>query len=292
MLKSMTGFGAISSETNNYKVSIEIKSLNSKFLDANIRLPKEYLHKDIEVRNILTNRLERGKIGLIIELTEKGEAKAKANINNALVTKYFKELQDLAQTVGAAKEGLLQIALQMPGAIDSNNLNITDDSDWDGINNALLQALQKCEEFRKDEGNLLEKKFTAYIAKIGESLNQVIAQDPRRVQGIRERIKLAFKEFSNEDLIDKNRFEQELIYYIEKLDISEEKVRLQSHLDYFIESMKKEDASGKKLGFIGQEIGREINTIGSKANDAIIQRLVVEMKEELEKIKEQVLNIL
>jgi len=292
MLKSMTGFGSASAETANYRISVEIKSLNSKFLDASIRLPKEYLHKDIEVRNLLSTSLERGKIGLIIELTDKGEVKAKANINKQLVKKYYQELVDVANLSAAPTEGLLAIALQMPGAIDTNAGATTDDSDWVGINSTILQALKKCEHFRLDEGRLLENKFLEYIHKIEHSLTEVIAQDPRRIQGIRDRIKLAFAEFANEEQVDKNRFEQELIYYIEKLDISEEKVRLKSHLDYFVESMKKDDASGKKLGFIGQEIGREINTIGSKANDAIIQRLVVEMKEELEKIKEQVLNIL
>lgn len=292
MLKSMTGFGAATGETANYKVSVEIKSLNSKFLDASIRLPKEYQHKDIEVRNLLSTTLERGKVGLIIELVEKGEVKAKANINKALVHRYYQELEEVATLTGGSKERLLEIALQMPGAIDSGGGNVSDDSDWVGIHSVLLQALKKCEQFRLDEGRMLENKFTEYLQKIEQNLDDVVAQDPRRIQGISERIKVAFAEYANEGQVDKNRFEQELIYYIEKLDISEEKVRLKSHLDYFVESMQRDDASGKKLGFIGQEIGREINTIGSKANDAIIQRQVVEMKEELEKIKEQVLNIL
>ncbi len=292
MLKSMTGFGASTAETNNFKVSVEIKSLNSKFLDASIRLPKEYLHKDIEIRNILSTSLERGKIGMIVELTDKGEAKPKAAINQQLVKKYYQELLQTAQLAGAPTDGLLAIALQMPGAVDTNTGSTDDDADWKGVFATIHQALKKCENFRLDEGKLLENKFSEYIAKIAKSLEEVVAQDPRRIQGIRDRIKLAFAEFANEEQIDKNRFEQELIYYIEKLDISEEKVRLKSHLDYFLASMNNTDASGKKLGFIAQEIGREINTIGSKANDAAIQRLVVEMKEELEKIKEQVLNIL
>jgi len=292
MLKSMTGFGASSAETNNFKVSVEIKSLNSKFLDASIRLPKEYQHKDIEVRNLLSTGLERGKVGMIIELLDKGEAKPKAAINKALVKNYYLELTETARLAGAPTEGLLAIALQMPGAVDSNAGNSETDNDWQVVNDTIQQALLKCVNFRLDEGKLLSNKFSEYITKIEKSLEEVVAQDPRRIQGIRDRIKLAFAEFANEEQIDKNRFEQELIYYIEKLDISEEKVRLKSHLEYFLGSMKNADASGKKLGFIAQEIGREINTIGSKANDAAIQRLVVEMKEELEKIKEQVLNIL
>ena len=292
MLKSMTGFGASTAETNNYKISVEIKSLNSKFLDASIRLPKEYLHKDIEIRNTLSTSLERGKIGMIVELMDKGEAKPKAAINQQLVKKYYQELVQTAQFAGAPIDGLLAIALQMPGAVDSNTGSNDDDADWKGVFATIQQALKKCENFRLDEGKLLGNKFSDYISKIGKSLEEVIAQDPRRIQGIRDRIKLAFAEFANEEQIDNNRFEQELIYYIEKLDISEEKVRLKSHLDYFLTSMNNADSSGKKLGFIAQEIGREINTIGSKANDAAIQRLVVEMKEELEKIKEQVLNIL
>jgi uncharacterized protein (TIGR00255 family) len=292
MLKSMTGFGVAASETERVEINVEVKSLNSKFLDASLRLPKEYSDKDIEVRNLLSGTLERGKVSFSIDLIEKGEAISKISINKTLVKKYFEELLEASQHAGAADTDLFKLALQMPRAIDTSNNKEDLDKEWNDILKVVKIAISKCESFRLSEGKLLEEKFKGYISKIESLLKKIELQDTARTIYIKEKIRNALHEFSLKEEIDENRFEQELIYYIEKLDISEEKVRLKSHLDYFLENLVSEESNGKKLSFIAQEIGREINTIGSKANDAIIQHFVVEMKEELEKIKEQVLNIL
>lgn len=288
----MTGYGLSSLETPNIAVTVEIKALNSKFLDINLKLPKEYSDKELEIRNILGNTIERGKIGLSIEVEEKGEVKPRVTINRELLKEYYKDLKETADLLGASDSELLKLALQMPKAMNTDSDNVEISPIWEVVVKALNEAISKCEEFRVSEGKGLEKKMEEYIHKIGSLLVKVDDADPGRIQVIRERIKNHLVEFELSEQVDQNRFEQELIYYIEKLDISEEKVRLKSHLQYFLETMKSKDANGKKLGFISQEIGREINTIGSKANDALIQRYVVEMKEELEKIKEQSMNIL
>jgi uncharacterized protein (TIGR00255 family) len=291
MLKSMTGYGAASAENEKLAVSVEIKSLNSKFLDLSLRLTKEYADKELEIRNLLNTSVERGKVSLTIDVKAKTELKPKVSINKNLVNHYYKELQAAAEYSGAPKEDLFKIALTLPGSVDNDN-QLSDNSDeWNFITKVLQDAIKKFEDFRLMEGNVLAEKFGEYLAKIESLLVKTEGFDPQRIETIRERIKTHIAEFTQAEM-DQGRFEQELIYYIEKLDISEEKVRLRSHLEYFIEAMKLPDSSGKKLGFMAQEIGREINTIGSKANDANIQRCVVEMKEELEKIKEQVLNIL
>ena len=288
----MTGYGLASLETAELAVTVEIKSLNSKFLDINLKLPKEYVERELEIRNILGNTLERGKIGLSIEVEEKGEVKPKVSVNKELVKQYYDELKDTAKLVGATDADLLKIALTLPKAINSETDNQDNAKIWETIVKALHEAIKKCDDFRLSEGKTLGKKLEDYTHKIEAFLKQVDEADPQRVKAVRERIKNHMAEYEVKEQVDQNRFEQELIYYIEKLDISEEKVRLKSHLQYFLETMKDKDANGKKMGFIAQEIGREINTIGSKANDAIIQRFVVGMKEELEKIKEQSLNIL
>jgi uncharacterized protein (TIGR00255 family) len=292
MLKSMTGYGIASSENENISVTVEIKSLNSKFMDANIKLPREFADRELEIRNILSATLERGKIGFSVELEHKGEVKPKVFVNRELVKQYFKDLKETAAMLNAPDAELLKIALQMPKAIDSDFENVDNNEEWQFIVKAVNEAVKKCEDFRYSEGKVLEQKFTSYIKKVEELLNKISEFDPQRIEGVRTRILGHFNEYKMGEQMDKNRFEQELIYYIEKLDISEEKVRLLNHLEYFMETMKGKESNGKKLGFIAQEIGREINTIGSKANDSSIQRCVVEMKEELEKIKEQVLNIL
>jgi uncharacterized protein (TIGR00255 family) len=292
MLKSMTGYGIASLENEKLAVTVEIKSLNSKFLDAGIKLPREFADRELEIRNLLSSSLERGKIGFSVELEHKGEVKPKVFVNRELVKQYYKDLKETAAMLNASDAELLKIALQMPKAIDSDSENVDSNEEWQFIIKAVNEAVKKCEEFRNTEGQVLAQKFTSYIKKVEELLKKIIEFDPQRIEGVRARIQGHFNEYKLGEQMDKNRFEQELIYYIEKLDISEEKVRLTNHLDYFIESMKGKESNGKKLGFIAQEIGREINTIGSKANDSSIQRCVVEMKEELEKIKEQVLNIL
>lgn len=292
MIKSMTGYGSHTAENDKISVTVEIKSLNSKFLDLNLRLSKEYSDKELDIRNLLNNTIERGKVGLSIDVQSKGGVKPKVFINRELVAFYYNDLKETAAALGATDTDLLKFALQMPKAMESDAENIDNTEDWLLIQKVLNEAIVKCTEFRKDEGKTLSIKFKEYIQTIGECLDKVETFDPQRIEAIRTRIRLHFDEYSKSEQLDNSRFEQELIFYIEKLDISEEKVRLRSHLNYFLEAMDVQESSGKKLGFIAQEIGREINTIGSKANDANIQRFVVQMKEELEKIKEQTLNIL
>jgi uncharacterized protein (TIGR00255 family) len=292
MIKSMTGYGSHTAENDKISVSVEIKSLNSKFLDLNLRLSKEYSDRELEVRNILNNTIERGKVGLNIDVQSKGGVKAKVFINRQLVALYYKDLKETADAIGASETDLFKLALQMPKAMESEAETEENADDWALIQKVLMEAIAKCNEFRTDEGKTLSLKFQEYIKNIGDALTKVEAFDPQRIEAIRTRIRQHFDDYSKSEQLDNSRFEQELIFYIEKLDISEEKVRLRSHLSYFLEAMEGAEASGKKLGFIAQEIGREINTIGSKANDANIQRSVVQMKEELEKIKEQSLNIL
>ena len=288
----MTGYGLSGLETETLAIRVEVKSLNSKFLDINLKISKEYNDRELEVRNLIGVILERGKIGLSLEVEEKGEVTPKVSINRDLVKHYYDDLKATAALVGANEEDLLKVALQMPKAINSDVNSEDNIKIWEQILKALNEALKKCDEFRVQEGKVLQQKMEEYIHKIESLLEKVNQADPGRVLNIRERIKNHINEYNLAEQVDQNRFEQELIYYIEKLDISEEKVRLKSHLQYFLETLKSSEANGKKLGFISQEIGREINTIGSKANDAGIQRFVVEMKEELEKIKEQALNIL
>ncbi|MBC7452057.1 MAG: YicC family protein [Cytophagales bacterium] len=293
MIKSMTGYGSHTAENDAILVSVEIKSLNSKFLDLNLRLSKEYSDRELEIRNLLNNTVERGKVGLSIDVQSKnGVIKPKVFINRELVKLYYQDLKETAEAIGASDSDLFKLALQMPKAMESEAENVDNTEDWVFISKVLNEAIVRCNEFRQDEGKTLAAKFKEYIQSIGDCLTKVEAYDPLRIEAIRQRIRQHFDEYSKSEQMDNGRFEQELIFYIEKLDISEEKVRLRSHLNYFVESMDLPEPSGKKLGFISQEIGREINTIGSKANDANIQRLVVQMKEELEKIKEQALNIL
>lgn len=292
MIRSMTGYGNSSGENDSLKVTAEVKSLNSKFLDLSLRVPKEYSDREFELRNLVSSILDRGKITVSVEIQEKGEANPAVSINRDLVKHYYKDLAETAQLVGATQCDLLRIALTMPKAINLETESSDKPEEWNLIFATVKEAFKKCDEFRLQEGNMLSEKLKEYVHKIDQSLIKVTEFDPQRIAAVRERIHNHFEEFKMNELVDPNRFEQELVYYIEKLDINEEKVRLKSHLDYFLETMNGSDGSGKKLGFIAQEIGREINTIGSKANDANIQRHVVEMKEELEKIKEQVLNIL
>jgi uncharacterized protein (TIGR00255 family) len=292
MIKSMTGYGLSNLETDSLAVRVEVKSLNSKFLDINLKISKEYNEKELEIRNLIANILERGKIGLILEIEEKGDVSPKVTINRELVKQYYKDLKETASLVGAGDTDLFKMALEFPKAVNSDSGSEDNTKVWEQVLKVLADALKKCDEFRTQEGRSLLQKLEEYILKIQNLLLKVDEADPARVQQIREKIKNHLEEYNLTEQVDQNRFEQELIYYIEKLDISEEKVRLKSHLQYFLETLKSSEANGKKLGFIAQEIGREINTIGSKANDASIQRFVVEMKEELEKIKEQSLNIL
>jgi uncharacterized protein (TIGR00255 family) len=290
MLKSMTGFGIAESQTSNYQIKVEVKSLNSKFQDINVKLPRELADKEAEVKTIIGKYLVRGKIGCVIEIISAESTTAEVHINEELFKKYFESYTDLATAVKAYPNEIFKLALQSPNVISSAAND--DVVPFEEIKNMLSEALLKCDDFRQAEGNELERNLKLYIGNIRSGLDIVKEYDPARVEQIRSRIAQHMEVVKEKVTLDTNRFEQEIIYYLEKLDITEEKGRLTRHLDYFDEIMNEKESQGKKLGFISQEIGREINTIGAKANHAEIQRAVVEMKDELEKIKEQSMNIL
>jgi uncharacterized protein (TIGR00255 family) len=292
MIKSMTGYGKGTVDNEKNTIVVEVKSLNSKFLDASIKLPRQFSDKEIEVRTLLNNVLQRGKVNLSIDYVKKGEITSKVSINHDLVRKYYEELSALASSVGAPANDIFRVALQMPDAIVNNTGDETLPEEWEQLYKTIQDALAGCDKFRIEEGRGLSMAIIENIEMIKECLQKVELQDPQRIINLKTRMRNQLKELIESGQHDENRFEQELIYYIEKLDINEEKVRLNSHLNYFLETLTEPGAQGKKLGFISQEIGREINTIGSKANDAEIQKNVVVMKEELEKIKEQINNLL
>ncbi|MBP1630009.1 MAG: hypothetical protein H6Q15_902 [Bacteroidetes bacterium] len=285
----MTGFGKVQTNYNNKTISIEIKSLNSKQADLNLRLPSLYRSKDINLRNQIISSLERGKIDCFIHTEYQGEAQL-LNINPNLFTSYYKQLETLAEKVGAPKDDLLRYVLQIPEISRSSNDELSEEES-DVLINLMQEAIEKAIEFREQEGEVLAKDLRLRIKIIGEKLLEVDKYEGARIEVVRERIQTKLAEVVNGN-IDSNRLEQELIFYIEKLDVTEEKIRLKQHLDYFLETMELPTSQGKKLGFIAQEIGREINTLGSKSNEANMQKIVVEMKDELEKIKEQLLNVL
>jgi uncharacterized protein (TIGR00255 family) len=291
MIKSMTGYGLASADHENGKFSVEIKSLNSKFLELNLKLPKAYSEKELALRNICSKEIERGKASVSINIERPEERLKGATINSKLVIKYYKELELINQSLGANTDNLLPAILNFPEVI-SYTEEVLDEGEWEVINNTFLSALNKFNEFRSMEGDVLKTDLELRIKNILDFFAQVEVLEPQRIPQIRARLNQFLEDNVGKVNIDQNRLEQELIYYIDKLDITEEKTRLRSHCDYFIQTLKSKDANGKKLGFISQEIGREINTMGAKANDAQIQQLVVGMKEELEKIKEQLLNVL
>ncbi len=294
MIQSMTGFGSASIETDKIGISVEIKTLNSKFTDTYCRLPRAFSNREIEVRNLLQKELERGKVEFLLNIVPKDEEAAGTTINRPLVKAYFKDLMQTAKELGfdASPTEVLRMASLMPNAYNTANVSAEEtEEEWKIIVSVINKAITNCKEFRFQEGQITKVKFVEYIEIIEGLLELVIEQDPKRLPQIRERIEKSMADFINNENFDKNRFEQELIYYLEKFDISEEKVRLKNHLTYFKNELEVL-SNGKKLNFIAQEIGREINTIGSKANDSVIQRLVVQMKDELEKIKEQTMNIL
>lgn len=281
----MTGFGKHVVQLPGKKITVELKSLNSKSLDLNARVPQAYREKELAFRGRIAQVLLRGKIdlGLFVELT--GDTSS-AEVNEAVVRNYMKQLGAIAR---GEEISLLEMALRLPDSLKTEREEV-DPSELQAIEGALEKALEEIQQFRLEEGRVLEADFVQRIATIRALLSEVEARDKDRLEAIRERLERAVSELREK--VDANRFEQELIYYLEKYDITEEKVRLAKHLDYFDQSLHSEDSNGKKLGFICQEIGREINTIGSKANDAPMQRVVVQMKDELEKIKEQMLNVL
>ncbi len=287
----MTGYGKAQAERNNLLVTVEIKSLNSKFLELNFRLPKAYSEKEMEVRNLLSQQLERGKVNVSVEIQSNDPSEAKVQYNKPLFLQYYRQLQELAEAADAPQHDLFRLALQQPDVTKMTGTEI-DEEEWKFVLGLISEAIVDCDEFRKREGESLKQKLMEYINEIKERLAAIEEQDPLRIEGTKERLTKKLEELQENVKLDQNRLEQELIYFIEKLDISEEKVRLLTHLNYFEQALHSPESNGKKLGFISQEIGREINTIGSKANDAPIQKNVVVMKEELEKIKEQVLNLI
>ena len=289
MIQSMTGFGKAIVSNNTASISVEVRSLNSKLADINMRLPKLFNSKELDIRNILQKSLERGKIGLTIDYTPKIETNIKSSIDQQLLLQYYKMLQNAANMVGEKEDNLFKIALSMPEVLKNNNLEEENEEDWQLLQAGLQQAIQQMIDFRIDEGNSLKVALISYINAIHQYLEVIKTLLPTRKEAVIIKIRDQINQLKVE--INEDRFEQELIYYLEKLDISEEIVRLSTHLNYFTEELNA-NGSGKKLGFISQEIGREINTIGSKANYAEMQKAVILMKEELEKIKEQVLNVI
>ena len=285
MIHSMTGYGKSVLQLPTKKITIELKSLNSKNLDLNARMPSIYREKELPLRQLMAKELERGKIDFSIYVETTADDTS-SKINTPVVKQYIKQLRDV---VDGDEIELLKMAVRFPDALNTVREEI-DEDEWKTIQQEIVETIKLIKHYRLDEGKVLEQDFRERIAIIEDLLNQIITMDPERIEGVRERLKKGVEELREK--YDENRFEQELVYYIEKFDITEEKVRLKNHLDYFIEALNSDDSNGKKLGFIGQEIGREINTIGSKSNYAPMQQLVVQMKDELEKIKEQLLNVL
>ncbi|MEO8774679.1 MAG: DUF1732 domain-containing protein, partial [Gelidibacter sp.] len=267
------------------KISIEVKSLNSKNLDLNTRMPSLYREKELNIRKLIASKLERGKIDFSLYMEITGE-ETSTQINKTVVKQYIKQLKEV---VDSDETELLKMAIRLPDALTTERDEM-DEDEWGAIATEIDEALEKILQYRLDEGKSLESEFFDRIQNISDLLDAVIAMDPERIEGVRERLHKGVAELKEK--VDENRFEQELVFYIEKFDITEEKVRLRNHLDYFLKAINSDDSNGKKLGFISQELGREINTIGSKSNYAPMQKLVVQMKDELEKIKEQLLNVL
>lgn len=292
MIKSMTGFGKAEFEVGNKKVTLEIKSLNSKQLDINTRIPALYREKDIEIRKLISEYLIRGKIDMALYIENLGE-ETNAAVNESIVKGYFKQMKKINTELGIPiSELTMQSILRLPDTVKMTYEQL-DEAEWLAIREKLIEALKAVNVFREQEGDALEIDVRANIETILSLLKEVEPYEGQRIETVKSRIKDSMDELQLNGNFDKNRFEQELIYYLEKLDVNEEKVRLLNHCQYFIETLHETSIdSGKKLGFISQEIGREINTLGSKANESNIQKIVVQMKDNLERIKEQVLNVL
>ena len=286
MIQSMTGFGKATLQLPTKKITVEVKSLNSKGLDLNVRMPSLYREMELGLRNQIAIKLERGKVDFSIFIESTAE-QTSTKVNVPIVKAYINQLREVY--ADADETELMKMAVRMPDTMKIERDEI-DENDWVQIQTVIEEALQNILNFRRDEGMSLEKEFQLRIGNIRQYMTEALALDPERVQAIKDRLQTAISELKVN--VDENRFEQELIYYLEKLDITEEKVRLTNHLDYFLETINGTEANGRKLGFITQEMGREINTMGSKSNHAQMQKLVVQMKDELEKIKEQVLNVL
>ncbi|MFD0964546.1 YicC/YloC family endoribonuclease [Pseudofulvibacter geojedonensis] len=285
MIQSMTGYGKSVLQLPTKKITIEVKSLNSKNLDMNARIPSFYKEKELPLRTMVAKSLVRGKVDVSLYVEITGE-ETNTKINTPVVSEYIKQLKLISE---GSDIDFLQIAMRLPDAAKATREEI-DENEWKAIETHVKNALKAINDYRLDEGKALEVDFVKRVSNIGNLLEEVIAIDPERVAAVKDRLQKAISDLK--ESVDENRFEQELVYYIEKYDITEEKVRLKNHLEYFITSLNTVESNGKKLGFIAQEMGREINTIGSKSNYAPMQKLVVQMKDELEKIKEQLLNVL
>lgn len=291
MIKSMTGYGKAECELKDRKVTVEIKSLNSKNLDVYTKIPGLYRQKELEIRNILSKKVQRGKVEFILYYEVTNENKA-TTINADVVKEYYKQLNSISKDLDIKNTELtLQMALRLPDTLNVERDEI-DEKEWGIVENTINLAIDELNNFRIQEGEFLQKDIETRIHIIEKCKEEITPFEKARTEKIRTKLLESLNSLNSDQEIDKNRFEQELIYYLEKLDITEEKVRLTNHCNYFIEMIQDGESNGKKLGFIAQEIGREINTIGSKANDSDIQKFVVLMKDELEKIKEQMLNIL
>ena len=292
MIQSMTGYGKATAELSDKKINVEIKSLNSKAMDLSTRIAPLYREKEIEIRNEIAKALECGKVDFSLWIDKKDACELITPINQDVVVAYYERIRTISETTGIpAPEDWFSTLLRMPDVMTKNDIQELSEEEWKAVHATVLQAIQNLVDFRIQEGAALEKKFREKISNIAKLLTSVDPYEKERVEKIKERITDALEKTISVDY-DKNRLEQELIYYIEKLDINEEKQRLSNHLKYFINTMEDGSGQGKKLGFIAQEMGREINTLGSKSNHAEMQKIVVQMKDELEQIKEQVLNVM
>ena len=285
MIKSMTGFGKTEFTLNQKKISIEIRTLNSKNLDLNLRIANPFKEKELKIRKLLSAALVRGKVSFVLSVENQGEQNLNV-INKSIVKDYINQLHQISSV---SNKKALELAMTLPNVLQTKEEDF-DEAEWQKVEEQINNAICKIDDFRKDEGAILEKDFIKRITKLKELSQKNEALDKHRIPLIKQRLQKALIDLKQE--VDQNRFEQELIYYLEKLDVTEEKIRLNNHLDYFLKALQANESNGKKLGFIVQEIGREINTTGSKANYAPMQQNVVLMKDELEKIKEQLLNVL
>ncbi|MBR4690350.1 MAG: YicC family protein [Bacteroidales bacterium] len=291
MIQSMTGFGRAVAELPGKNVVVEVKSLNSKQLDLNTRVASIYRDKDLDIRNYISSQLVRGKIDVLVYLEAK-EGVTERTLQESLVKTYYEKISNLAKELRAENFSPMDAVMRLPDVWSTDNQQLADESEWKLVMAAVVEATKRITTYRANEGEALDRDLRANIQTIKDLLASIETYEKARVPSIRERIEQSLREFIDSDKIDKNRLEQEMIFYLEKLDINEEKVRLAQHCKYFLDTMDSDEFAGKKLNFIAQEMGREINTMGSKSNDADMQRIVVQMKDNLEKIKEQVLNVL
>lgn len=287
----MTGFGKSQADLPGKTITVEVRSLNSKQLDLNLRVPAVYREKEMAARALISQKLERGKVDATITVDSKNDQPV-STINKGIALQYLEQLKDLAAAIPDNRESdLLSILVRMPDVLKTEREEFSEE-EWKSVEKALVAALEETDNFRTAEGAILEKDFSMRIERIMALLKTIEPLEEKRIENIRAKFQNRLQEINTEISFDSNRLEQELVYYFEKLDITEEKIRLRKHCDYFIQTLAEIESPGKKLSFISQEIGREVNTLGSKANDAPIQMIVVQMKDELEKVKEQLANIL